>query len=590
MLWQVKPLRQRSNSPVSLPELFCCVLSAALLTLSLPNYNLGFLAWCGFVPLFLVIETKPIWKAFILSYLTGFIFWWGCIYWLVHVTLLGAVIFIFYLALYFGIFGLIISSMNYGLKAKSYFFIPALWVILEYIRSHFLTGFPWALLAYSQYLYHPLIQIADFSGAWGVSFLVMMGNVAIKEIAGARILVIDKNEQKRLQFSITVFFLCLIFTIGYGYYRLQQKCAINHQIPIKISVVQPNIAQELKWDIRARDFIINRYAAISRQAAEVLPDLIIWPEAALPAVVQEEPLYYRKVIELVTDIKTPLLMGAVTSSTEGYGQLSVDVLGQKQDNPEQKTKDKWLTGSGLHLTDKEASGTTDFSPYGFALNYVRYYNSALLISDKGRLLGSYDKLHLVPFGEYVPLRKVFHFLETIAPIGDITPGKDYTVFSQYVTCASGKKIVKFAVLICFEDLFPELSREFVKRGAQFLVNITNDAWYKHTSAPYQHMVASVFRAVENRVYVARCANTGVSGFIDPCGKIVSLVKDASGRNIFVCGYLTESIAAGENSPTFYTKYSDIFVGICALFMLYSIMSIVRNKRHKSNITQAKNAN
>jgi apolipoprotein N-acyltransferase len=195
-----------------------------------------------------------------------------------------------------------------------------------------------------------------------------------------------------------------------------------------------------------------------------------------------------------------------------------------------------------------------------------YFNSALLI-DRTRLAGRYDKLHLVPFGEYIPLKRLLPFLETVVPIGDIRPGQDHTVFE----ISNARMRNKFSVLICFEDLFPELSREFVKRGADFLVNITNDAWYKKTSAPYQHLAASVFRAVENRVFLARAANTGVSAFIAPDGKVISAVKDETGAKIFITGYRAQEIRPEKNALTFYTRYGEVFILLLLIFVVHSML-------------------
>ena len=198
-----------------------------------------------------------------------------------------------------------------------------------------------------------------------------------------------------------------------------------------------------------------------------------------------------------------------------------------------------------------------------------YFGSALLIDTTGKITQRYDKLHRVPFGEYIPLKNVFPFLEKVVPIGDIQKGKEYTVFPP-----------GFAVLDCFEDVFPELAREFVKRGARFLVNITNDAWYKETSAPWQHLQASVFRAVENRVYLARAANTGVSGFIAPTGKIISLVKDKSGNVIFIDGFATQYIFMASWPLSFYTRYGDIFILICLIMVLAGIILQFYGKERK----------
>jgi len=492
------------------------LLSGILLILPFPNYNLWILAWFGFVPLFFALKNKSKGKAFLLSYLTGIIFWFGIIYWLAHVTLAGMIALVLYLALYVGIFGFFLIAIGHRPSAIGLLLIPSFWVLLEYLRSHLFTGFPWALLGYSQYLNLPVIQIADITGAWGVSFLVMMVNVAIYSVVSCQLSVVRKIEK------CLVVFLCLLVTLIYGYYKLNHSQLNHYNSPIKISVIQGNISQELKWNEKARDFIMDRYLTLSKQAVKDRPDLIIWPEAALPCILEEEPQYYETTRHFVQGVNTPLLLGAVT------------------------------------------------------LEHGLYYNSALLISPGGQILNQYNKLHLVPFGEYIPLRKTFWFLETIVPIGDFTVGREYTVFKSPV--AGRRSPVIFSVLICFEDLFPEISREFVKRGAGFLVNITNDAWFKKTSSPYQHLQASVFRALENRVFLVRAANTGISGFITPRGKIISLLGDKLGNNIFISGYDNEIITASERKPGFYTRHGDVFIFLLFIFIICGIFSLARYAR------------
>lgn len=498
-------------------DYFLCLLSAILLILSSPNYNLWIFAWIGFVPLFFVIQNKSRVKVFFFSYLTGVIFWFGIIYWLIHVTFIGLIVLVFYLALYFGIFGLFIAQRTAHSAQQNLFFIPSAWVILEYLRSHLFTGFPWALLGYSQYLNLPVIQIADITGAWGVSFLLMMVNVVVYSFCAMRYApcATDKKQKKSL-FLIPYLlpFLLLFLSLIYGFYNLRKAHSAQHTT-LKISVIQPNIPQDLKWDTDARDSILDKYSFLTKQAVKDEPDLIIWPEASSPVVVEEEPAFFERIKDFVRELKRPLLLGAVT----------------------------------------------------FKEN--QYYNSALFLSGEGKLLNQYDKLHLVPFGEYIPLRKIFSFLETVVPIGDLAFGRDYTVFTH--------SAIKFSVLICFEDIFPELAPEFVKNGAQLLLNITNDAWFGRTSSAYQHFSASVFRAVENRVYLVRCANTGVSGFIAPSGKIIALVQDKNGKEIFIDGYRTEEIAIPKRHLSFYTRYGDIFIVVCFLFMIYSIAQNAKRK-------------
>lgn len=491
-------------------DLFLCLSSSLLLILSFPKFNLWILAWIGFVPLFFaIIENKSKAKAFLLSYITGILFWSGTIYWLIHVTLPGTILLILYLGLYFGLFSLLVKSFE--LRAKSYelIFIPSIWVLLEYIRSHLFTGFPWALLGHSQHLNLAIIQIADITGVWGVSFLVMMVNLFIYRL-------IDRKSHKNYLLPL----LLLLLSLAYGHSKLNRITYPVSGIPVRISVIQGNIPQELKWNPESNDFIIDKYFTLTTQAAKEKPDLIIWPEAAMPEVLEEKAIFYERVKKFIKEIRTPLLLGAVTS----------------RDN--------------------------------------FYYNSALLISSEAGLLNRYDKIHLVPFGEYIPLKKILPFLETVVPIGDITAGKEYTIFKIL-----NPRLSNFAVLICFEDLFPELSRQFVKNGAEFLVNITNDAWYEHTNAASQHFQASVFRAVENRVFVIRSANTGVSGFIAPSGKIISLVKDKSGKDIFIDGFRTEEINILKETPSFYTRHGDIFIAACLLLLLlYAIITPFKNRR------------
>ncbi len=548
-------------------DLFLCLLSGILLILSFPNFNIWLLAWLAFLPLLFALKGASIKKAFFLAYLCGIIFWFGSIYWLAHVTLLGLIILVLYLALYFGLFGILVR-LAYLLPATCYLlFLSSTWTLLEYLRSHLLTGFPWALLGYSQYLNPGVIQIADLTGCWGVSFLVMLINVSFYSLV--------KNKQsakERLKKSF-IPLLCIIVTLAYGYYKLNHRpstighrpstidhrpSTIDHR-PVKISVIQGNIPQELKWASNAKEYILEQYSYLTKEAVKTGSDLIIWPEAASPALLGEDDASFAKIFALCKEINTPLLLGAVVK--------------EKEEN----------------------------------------FNSALLLDGQGQIAGRYDKLHLVPFGEYIPLKNIFPFLETIAPIGDITSGREYTIMeipmvrlraplapseaevpnpnvSATLTIgteqSSGAKSQpalsygrpsSFSVLICFEDLFPELSRRFIKEGADFLVNITNDAWYKRTSAPYQHLQASVFRAVENRAYLVRSANTGISGFINPQGELISTVRDLSGREIFVSGYATQEMVIEKRPASFYTRYGDIFLAVSLLLSLCGIMRILKVK-------------
>jgi apolipoprotein N-acyltransferase len=489
-------------------EVILSILSASLLSFSFSSFNPWLFAWFGFIPLFIALENKTLFRSFIIGYLCGVIFWSLTIYWLIHVTLLGQIVLILYLAFYFGIFSCVVYLFRFLPPNVSLFFIPCTWVLLEYSRSYLFTGFPWAQVGFSQYKNLPIIQIADITGSWGVSFLVVFVNV-----------VFYLALRKRLKLRIFLICACILFlSLAYGFYKLSYKPDLRcDKELVKVSVVQGNIPQNLKWDKQAAADILNNYIELTSIAAKDGSSLIIWPEASVPALWGEASAdaQFAQVFSLAGQLNTNLLVGVVSRSGEAY------------------------------------------------------FNSALFIDNLGHPSKIYNKLHLVPFGEYVPFKNTFPFLQTIAPIGDIEPGREYTIFRQPVN---------FSVLICFEDLFPELSREFIKRGARFLVNITNDAWYKQGSAPYQHFAASVFRAVENRVYLVRAANTGISGFIDPFGRLLSIVQDAAGKNSFVKGYSSQSICLAPIRRTIYNRYGDLFILFCLILDACVIMFVLKKQK------------
>lgn len=480
------------------------ILSAVLFSLSFSSFNLWLFAWCALVPLFIALEGKTLWRSLAVAYVSGIIFWSLTLYWLVHVTLLGQIILILFLALYFAIFGGVFYLSRFASVYLRLIILSTSWVLIEYLRSYLFTGFPWAIAGLSQYRNLAIIQIANITGAWGVSFLIVLTNVAIylawRKRAGLKILI-----------SVTLI-LGLVLIYGYGQLNLKPVLGAQEK-SFKVTVIQGNIPQHLKWNYQAVNFILNSYRDLTQNASSKdHADLIIWPEASVPGLWGQDDDLYAQVFSLAAAAKTNLLVGAVSYQNQNY------------------------------------------------------FNSALLINAQGSLQGRYSKLHLVPFGEYIPLKNIFPFLETIAPIGDITAGTEYTVFKQPHN---------FGVLICFEDLFPELSREFIRRGGKFLVNITNDAWYKEGSAAYQHFAASVFRAVENRVYLARAANTGISGFIDPAGRVLGIVRNSAGKEIFVQGYSSQSIPSAPLPRTIYNRYGDFFVALCLLFNLGIIVIVLR---------------
>lgn len=430
---------------------------------------------------------------------------------------------VLYLGLYFGLFGLLANvayrRLNIGFRNTNdvslaqLLLIPSLWVSLEFLRSYLFTGFGWALLGYSQYLNLPLIQISDISGVYGVSFLIVMVNVAIWDIVRRlRFRRLSKLLPSKLKIGkeVIVSILCLLFVFGYGFFRLHSPLDGRK---IKVSLIQGNIPQDIRWDVNSYNFIIDRYELLTRTVAINLPQLIIWPETAVPVYPDKRSFLWNRIFNLARDMKIPLLVGV----------------------------------------PRVAAG--------------KKFNSAVLISDEAEITAYYDKLRLVPFGEYVPLGNVFSsFVKIIDERtggGNFSRGTNFTIFE--IPLISNP--VKFAVLICYEDVFPHLARGNVRRGADFLVNITNDAWFGHTSAPYQHLQASVFRAIENRVDVVRSANTGPSLFINSRGRIVSLLTNSKGEDLFITSYKTGEVYLPRRALSFYSRFGDLFAFLCIIISI-----------------------
>lgn len=488
-------------------EVYLVFISAVLLVLAFPKNDIWILSWIGLVPLMIALDGKGAKEAFRLSYLFGVVFFAGTLYWFIHVTVVGALLLVLYLALYPGIFGAGYSFFSSRNRLFKLFLFPGVWVALEFLRAHFLTGFGWASLGQSQYKVLPVIQIADVTGMMGVSFLIVMVNTVVKEVWT---LGTQKGRRlcKEMIAPLAAGSFALAIVLGYGTVRLNSSRDTGEGI--SIAVVQANIPQEMKWYPPAWPRIMEMHMTLTEKAAMEKPDLIIWPETSYPGILWEDKDLFEDLKVFVRRLHVPLLVGSVT----GQGE--------------------------------------------------RYYNSAIFLSDDGEILKQYHKIHLVPFGEYIPFRSMFPFLEKIVPIADFTSGGEYTVF-PFSNGVPGK----FSVLICFEDTVARLSRGFVRAGASVLVNITNDAWFQDTKAPFMHWQSSVFCAVENRRWLARAANTGVSCFIDPLGRIRASVEDGAHKKTYVPGYAVYRVGLGEGE-TFYTRFGDLFAFACCGCILGAI--------------------
>ncbi|MBI1992297.1 MAG: apolipoprotein N-acyltransferase [Candidatus Omnitrophica bacterium] len=513
--------------------------SAALLILSFPSLNQPWAAWVALVPWLVMLRRARGRSAFWWSYLIGLLFFLGSMWWLVHVTIIGWIVLCAFLALYFGIFGwLVVQTSDFRhqtpvrrrLRSEvwslmSVMSVPVAWVTLEFARSHLLSGFGWNLLAYSQTPWIGLIQFADLTGAWGVSFLIVLVNTALAEGLLARRRGRDTSRAAALALLSAVY--CVLSAVVYGLWRMPQALA-SATAHVRIAVVQGNIPQEEKWDEAFQESILSHYESLTRAAAASQLDLIVWPETSVPGFFGVDERLSRRVTGLAAASQRPLLVGSPAAAQPG----------------------------ALAMT-----------------------NSAMLVDASGRIAGRYDKLHLVPFGEFIPGERAFPWLRAVLPpIGEFVPGHDYTVFLTSVP-GSGFRVpgsnaeletrnskLAFSALICFEDIFPELARHFVREGARLLLVITNDAWFGPTGAAYQHAQASTFRAIELRVPIARAANTGWSGCIDPAGRWIGSVRDPHGTELFVSGTHTCDLPLGY-AASLYLRWGDWFAWVCILATL-----------------------
>lgn len=488
--------------------IFLSVLSGLLLVFSFPKFGIGMLAWIAFVPLLFALQatSKPF-RAAIWGFLTGMIFHIGLLYWIAQVIVMYG-----YLPLYIGISAMILLScflsLYFSIFSATLIFLrnrgfseivsaPLLWVCLEFIKSHLFTGFPWENLGYSQYKYLSVIQFTDITGIYGLSFLIVFMNVLLFD------LIVHRRNMRNIIAEGMIGGIIVTLLIGYGTFSLNRvNSELKRAEAMEVSMIQGNIDQNIKWNPQYQEESVEIYKNMSLVKAPVGRGLIVWPETAAPFFFQER------------------------------FDLSAVVR-----NIPRLTSDWLLFGSPSYVEE----GSRTF-----------YMNSAFLLSPDGRLVGKYDKVHLVPYGEYVPLRNFFPFInKLVAGIGDFRRGEGN------IPLPFGDH--SLGILICYEGIFPELSRAYKKKGAQLLVNITNDAWFGRTSAPYQHLSMTVFRAVENRIFFIRSANTGISAIISPSGKIIKNTR------LFARTTLRGSIKFLDRK-TIYALYGDVFVYICLILL------------------------
>jgi apolipoprotein N-acyltransferase len=521
------------------------------------------LCWIALTPLIAAIwfsgeKSRHRWlRNLLIGYVAGLTFFWTAFSWLTTVTVLGWFVLQFYMAIYFALWswfcGLLqpaerknqpastkwdrmlarartaappsrspwISSTNNLLLAL---LLAAAWVTMEWLRGWVFSGFGWNGLGVALHDTWPLIQIAEFTGVAGLTFMVAFANVILLTTV-CRLIVEVHTRSVRPHFDLTLTLAAIVGVLTFGVRATQVSSPTK---PLRVAAVQSNVPQNQKFDPLFTRRIFDQFQRLSEIAlrSNPPPDLLVWPESSMPGPVLADRESYQFVMDLTASAESDILLGTI---------------------------------------DVENGDV---------------YNAALLVSDGGEQVQVYRKVHLVPFGEYVPGR---HRVPLLARIvgdqvpGDFKAGKDYTVFQLT------NDNVKVAPLICFEDTVGELTRRFIlptetTPGANLMVDITNDGWFFRSAGSHQHLANAVFRCVETRRPMVRAANTGVTCFVNEFGRVIQKLQDDTGST-FTEGVLTGEVKVPtEHELTFYTRHGEWFAKLCAA--VTGIATLIGLARHK----------
>ncbi|MGA8491513.1 MAG: apolipoprotein N-acyltransferase [Terriglobales bacterium] len=515
------------------------LLSAVLQILIFPLPNLYMLCWVAVTPLLIAllrarepdtlqlragIKLLPATtlQGFLLGYACGILWYAGTCYWIYSVmhqyggvsTPVGIVIlilFCLYLAIYQGVFGLLVSLIagSRPVNLRVLLLSPVLWVAVELARTR-ITGFPWGLLGTTQVDNIPLARVASVTGVYGLSFEIMLVNAAL-----AAAFLVAREKRKQLLLAAVV--AALILQAG----SLVPAPAIPADHTAVLVQANVPILEGPDWTKQYFNDTIRDLSAISLASnGAAHPDLIVWPENPAPFYASD-----------------PLFRDAVSNVA--------------------RQANAWVLAGSIGI--RNASATPN--------QPTEIYNSASLVSPSGEWTSRYDKIHLVPFGEYVPFKQIFSFAGGLTKeVGDFSRGT-----SRQPLDAGGTKL---GVFICYESIFPDDIRQFANNGAQVLVNISNDGWYGDSGAYAQHLKQSRMRAVENNRWLLLDTNTGVTAVIDPNGRTVASATRKT-RTALSAPY------ALVNATTFYTRHGDWFAYLCAIISLAALLMRLARKQKET---------
>jgi apolipoprotein N-acyltransferase len=482
-----------------------------LLALSFPTFGHPAVAWVALTPLLTTLRSGSLARALALGFVAGLVYFTGTLYWITRVMavyggldplvagLVNAAL-IAYLSLFPAVFALITRRlvMIYGVRAL--LMSPLVWVATELGRTYLLTGFPWVLLGYSQTTVLPVAQAASLFGVYGLSALVALVSAALavtlapSEPAGSSAL----SSTLRRALPLTAAVALVLAVAVWGGFRIA-RATLTTGTPVRVGLVQGSVEQDQKWDPARGPAIFADYLRMSRQAIAEGAQLVIWPESATPYPFETDHNATEAIRRIARDGRVPILFGS-----------------------------------------EQIEGGVP----------TKYYNSAYVVRPDGSTGGVYRKMHLVPFGEYVPLKRVLFFA---APLVEAV--SDFSAGDSAELLPIGDRPISTA--ICYEIVYPDLVRRFVAEGSQLLTTITNDAWFGNTSAPYQHFAQASMRAIENGRYLVRAANTGISGVVDPYGRV--LVQS----RLFEPTVVVKEVSF-QTATTLYTRIGDLFAYLSTL--------------------------
>ncbi len=512
------------------------ILTGLLYAVCFAPFNQSWLCWIALTPVTMAVwffgeNSKRRWlRNALIGYVAGIVFftcafsWLGALgtlfenFWLRGLSLLLSI----YLALYFAFWSWFIglikprNFLSSGQNLLAALLAASAWVAQEWIRGWLFTGFGWNGIGIALHDNWALIQVAEFTGAIGLSFVVVFTNI-ILVATPVRLFLEARTHRMLPHFDLTLTLAGIVGLLTFGLYRVQNPSPTR---PLHVSAIEANVPQEQKFDPQFVAQIFDRFQRLTEIAVHSSPppNLLVWPESAMP-----EPVTF---------------LG--TASYRFVSELSA------------------ATGTDLLLGTLDVQDRHD-------------YNAAALISGATQQIQIYRKVHLVPFGEYIPLRRSFPLFAAVA--GRWVPG-DFDVGTKHTVFHLSKSNIGVAPLICFEDTIGDLTRRFVLNGADLLANVTNDAWFLRSAGSRQHLQNAIFRCVETRRPMVRAANTGVTCFVNQFGRVTQILQDETG-NTFAEGVLNGTVnVPTSHTLTFYVRHGEVFAEVCTGVSLIAIMVLL----------------